>query len=142
MLSLFSILTISKKVQSDKESPKENIYGPDVGLGLLKKSNDCRKALQPNSQFFAKIRARVMGQPLPILDTFKSNRTIYLSLSNTKIIPGIRKGIVGACLGEIRRITIPPNYAYDDEQVDGLFPPGSSWVVDIEVVEVLDSVAL
>jgi len=62
---------------------------------------------------------------------------MYFKVNDSHFIKGFNLGLRGACEGEIRRITIPPELAYGDESVDGLFGSKSTWIIDAEVLEVL-----
>ncbi|OHS95021.1 hypothetical protein TRFO_10729 [Tritrichomonas foetus] len=62
---------------------------------------------------------------------------MYFKVNNTEFIKGFNLGLRGACQGEIRRITIPPELAYKGEKVEGLFGPHSTWIVDAEIIEII-----
>lgn len=114
-------------------------YVPDIKLGIIKQAKKCVNVVTKDSLIYCHITAKVQGQALPIVDTKKTGKTIYFRMNSQQVIPGIRKGLVGACQGETRRITIPPNLAYGGKYVDGLFPPDATWIADIEIVDVIDS---
>ena len=86
---------------------------------------------------YAHIVARVEGKPDPIFDTYKTNKPLYFKANDAHFISGFNLGLRGACEGEIRRITIPPELAYKGEHVNGLFDPYSTWIVDAEILEVI-----
>jgi FKBP-type peptidyl-prolyl cis-trans isomerase len=60
-------------------------------------------------------------------------------MASKRVIPGLSKGLLGGCRGEIQRVTIPPALAYGEGSVDGLFPPDSTWIADVEIVDIVDS---
>ena len=112
-------------------------YQPDVRIGIKKKAPICKQIVDENSHVFCHIVAQVVGQAIPLVNTYTTGQMASLKMNSPSIIRGIRKGLIGACQGEIRKITIPPGYAYKESYIDGLFPPDSSWYVEIEVVEVM-----
>ena len=112
-------------------------YQPDVRIGIKKKAPQCLQVVDENSHIFCHIVAQVVGQAIPLVNTYTTGQMASLKMNSPSIIQGIRKGLLGACQGEIRKITIPPGYAYGEAFIDGLFPPDSSWYVEIEIVEVM-----
>ena len=113
-------------------------YVSDIKLGILKRVDKCKSVVTRDSLVYCHVVARVLGHAAPIIDTH-GGKPLYFRASSRNVIPGLTKGIIGACKGEIRRITIPPALSYGEESVDGLFPPASSWVADVEIVDVVDS---
>jgi FK506-binding protein 2 len=106
-------------------------------IGIKKEVFPCRKQIEDNDYVYAHVVARVEGREAPVVDTYKAGKPMYFMVNNSEFIAGFNLGMRGACEGEIRRITIPPELAYRGESVDGLFGPRSSWVVDAEILEVL-----
>jgi len=49
------------------------------------------------------------------------------------VVSGLDQGILGMCVGEKRRVTVPPTLGYGDEEVDGI-PPKSTLVFEYELV--------
>lgn len=128
------LLTFSTFVAAVSDKP----YVSDIRLGIVKRSDNCRSVVTEGSSIYCHLSARILGHAAPIIDTH-GKRPLYIRTSSEHVIPGLRKGLIGACKGEIRRITIPPSLAYGDTAVDGLFPSGSSWVVDVEIIDIVDS---
>ena len=121
-------------------SYNEDDYQPDIKVGILKKAGDrCKIVINENTLVYAHVEVRIADQPLPIISTYKTGDPIYFKMSSSNIIPGFKKALLGACKGEIRRVTIPPNLAYESESVDGLFLPYSTFIATVEIVEILDS---
>lgn len=116
----------------------ETAYEPGIKIGTLKQPKVCKKIVTKTCLVYCHVIGRVVGQSLPMVDTYKQGKPIHFKMTNKKVVPGIINGLLGACLGETRQITIPPNLAYQDDFVDGVFPPGSSWIAQIEIVNVVD----
>ena len=54
------------------------------------------------------------------------------------MIKGWDEGIVGMCVGEKRKLTVPPELAYGDRGVGDVIPGGATLVFDIELIDLLD----
>ena len=57
-------------------------------------------------------------------------------MGQKKIIAGMDRGLIGTCIGERRRITIPPHLAYGKEGVDDKIPPDSTLVFYIKLLNI------
>merc|ERR1712216_504171 len=61
-------------------------------------------------------------------------------LGNAKYIKGWAKGLRGMCVGEIRKLIIPPEFGYGEQGIshDGkvIIPGGATLIFDIELLEI------
>jgi hypothetical protein len=120
-------------------SVSDTPYKPDIKVGIIKRADKCSHVVTETCLVYCHFVATIEGQPVPIIDTKRTGKPISFRMASKRIIPGIAKGLLGACRGEMRRITIPPALAYGEGSIDGLFPPDSTWIADVEVVDVVDS---
>lgn len=54
------------------------------------------------------------------------------------MIKGWDQGLLDMCVGEKRRLTIPPELAYGDKGFDTLIPPGSTIIFDTELIKIVE----
>lgn len=108
-------------------------------IGITHRAKTCKKFIEDDDMVYANVVARVEGNNEPIFSTYTDNKPLYFRSSDNHFIEGFNAGIRGACEGETRRITIPPEMAYKGEGIDGLFEPHSTWIVDVEVLEIIRS---
>ena len=56
------------------------------------------------------------------------------TLGAGQVIKGWDQGLVGACVGEVRKLQIPPSLGYGDAGAGGLIPGGATLIFDTEVM--------
>ncbi|XP_033998239.1 peptidyl-prolyl cis-trans isomerase FKBP10-like [Trematomus bernacchii] len=67
--------------------------------------------------------------------SYKRNSTYNTYIGKRYVIPGMDKALHGLCIGEKKRITIPPHMAYGEEGVVDLIPGSAVLVFDIHVID-------
>jgi peptidylprolyl isomerase len=56
-----------------------------------------------------------------------------------QVIPGWEQGVLGMTVGEVRKLTIPPDLAYGSSGAGGVIPPNATLIFTIELLEVSDA---
>uniref|UniRef100_H2YF82 peptidylprolyl isomerase n=1 Tax=Ciona savignyi TaxID=51511 RepID=H2YF82_CIOSA len=67
--------------------------------------------------------------------SYQRNRTYDTYVGFKRVIPGMELGLLGACMGERRVITLPPHLAYGEPGIGKNIPPSASLVFDIEILD-------
>ena len=91
-------------------------------------------------------RRAVEGEPLQfVIGKFQLHNYIRISnniLGKRKVILGWDQGLIGKCVHDKLRLTIPPQLAYgEDGDKDGIIPPGATLMFDVEIINVEDGEA-
>eukprot|EP00794_Sanderia_malayensis_P016676 gene16676-18368_t len=68
----------------------------------------------------------------------KRNEPFVITLGHGMVIPGWEKGLQGMCVGEQRKLTIPPELAYGEQGIGDLIPGGSTLVFDVQMMDITD----
>uniref|UniRef100_F7ALX0 peptidylprolyl isomerase n=1 Tax=Equus caballus TaxID=9796 RepID=F7ALX0_HORSE len=67
--------------------------------------------------------------------SYSRNHTYNTYVGQGYIIPGMDQGLQGACVGERRRITIPPHLAYGENGTGDKIPGSAVLVFDVHVID-------
>lgn len=67
--------------------------------------------------------------------THSFGKTYNVILGNGQVVIGMDEGLMGMCVGEKRRLVIPPHLAYGERGVDGEVPGSAVLVFDVEMID-------
>ncbi|XP_071323848.1 peptidyl-prolyl cis-trans isomerase FKBP10 isoform X1 [Trachinotus anak] len=71
----------------------------------------------------------------PFDSSYQRNSTYNTYIGMGYVIRGMDKALQGLCIGEKRRVTVPPHMAYGEEGVGDLIPGSAVLVFDIHVID-------
>jgi len=57
-----------------------------------------------------------------------------VTLGTRQVVPGFEQGLTGMCVGEKRKVSIPPDLAYGSKGVPGTIPPRSTLIFTLELM--------
>ncbi|KAJ3300042.1 Peptidyl-prolyl cis-trans isomerase fpr2 [Borealophlyctis nickersoniae] len=142
-LALVVALVVILAVSATKEPPKK------LQIGVKKRipAEDC-KMKSKNGGVFQDDTFRLYEHLLAMHYTgtlfsngekFDSsldrNQPFEFTLGNGQVIKGWDQGLLDMCVGEKRKLVIPPNMAYGDRST-GPIPAGSTLVFEVELLEI------
>ncbi|XP_072417308.1 peptidyl-prolyl cis-trans isomerase FKBP10-like isoform X2 [Chiloscyllium punctatum] len=67
--------------------------------------------------------------------SYSRNHTYDTYIGMGYVISGLDQGLLGACMGEIRRVVIPPHLAYGQDGVANKIPPSAVLVFDVHIID-------
>merc|ERR1712126_111323 len=71
--------------------------------------------------------------------SYNRQRPIDFILGSRQVIQGWDEGLLGACIGERRRLVIPPALGYGDKGAGEVIPPGATLVFTVHLVNIEDT---
>ncbi|GAM25085.1 hypothetical protein SAMD00019534_082600 [Acytostelium subglobosum LB1] len=87
------------------------------------------------------LRIHYTGSLLDNGEKFDSSRDrgtpFEFTLGSGQVIKGWDQGLMGMCVGEKRKLTIPPNLGYGAQGAGGKIPGNAYLVFDTELVEII-----
>ncbi|XP_017294801.1 peptidyl-prolyl cis-trans isomerase FKBP10 [Kryptolebias marmoratus] len=67
--------------------------------------------------------------------SYQRNSTYNTYIGMGYVIPGMDQALLGVCIGERRRVIIPPHLAYGEQGAGDVIPPSAVLVFDVHVVD-------
>ncbi|KAI7898553.1 FK506-binding protein 2B [Cokeromyces recurvatus] len=64
------------------------------------------------------------------------NQPFVFKLGQGQVIQGWDQGLVGMCIGEKRKLVIPPHMGYGDRGAGGVIPGGATLVFEVELLDI------
>jgi FKBP-type peptidyl-prolyl cis-trans isomerase len=111
-----------------------------VSVEVLKTGKEgCRQAKNGDSLQMHYDGALADGTPFD--SSYKRGQPLPFTLGSRQVIQGWEQGSVGMCVGEVRRLTIPPSLGYGSRGAGGVIPPDATLVFKTELVGITNAEA-
>ncbi|XP_054846758.1 peptidyl-prolyl cis-trans isomerase FKBP14 [Eublepharis macularius] len=110
---------------------------PEVKLEILHKPFICKRKTKLGDMLLVHYEGYFEKDGSLFHSTHKYNngQPTWFTLGINEVIKGWDKGLVGMCIGEKRKLTVPPSLGYGKEG-KGKIPPESTLIFNIELLEI------
>lgn len=118
---------LSVAVANEQEEPQLEIHNTF-------KPETCDRKAKSTDVLTLHYKGYIQGSDQVFDSSYERNEPFTFQLGIGQVILGWEKGLVGSCLGERRRLVIPPHLGYGQAKHDQI-PPGSTLIFDIEILK-------
>jgi FK506-binding protein 14 len=108
-----------------------------VEIHHLFKPEHCDRKAKRTDVLTLHYNGYIQGSDTIFDSSYERNEPLTFQLGIGQVIRGWEKGLVGVCVGEKRKLVIPPQLGYGNAKHDQV-PPGSTLVFDIELLKIAD----
>lgn len=104
-------------------------------IGVLKKVADCTRKARNGDTVGVHYTGKL--EDGTVFDSSVQRGTpIEFPLGVGRVIPGWDQGILGMCIGEKRKLTIPPHLGYGSAGAGNVIPPDATLIFTTELVSI------
>jgi len=108
-----------------------------VQVEIMEESKECSRMIEGVGEKVAYHYRGYFPDTNKDFDTsYKRGAPWRFQMGRRHVIPGVEKGLMGACVGEKRRIIIPPALAYGPNGDGGVIPPDATIAFEIDIFEI------
>jgi len=134
-LCLFLAASVSLVLANEEIRPSglkiEHVSRPDA----------CEKTAENGNQLTMHYTGTLQSDGTKFDSSVDRNEPFKFQLGVGQVIKGWDEGIVGMCVGEKRKLTVPPELGYGDQGAGDVIPGGATLVFDIELIDTEDGPA-
>merc|ERR1712012_1047871 len=128
-LCLFLAVSVSLVLANEEIRPSglkiEHVSRPDA----------CEKTAENGNQLTMHYTGTLHADGKKFDSSVDRNEPFKFQLGVGQVIKGWDEGIVGMCVGEKRKLTVPPELAYGEQGAGDVIPGSATLVFDIELID-------
>ena len=106
-------------------------------IEIVSKPTECEKFVTKGQKLSIHYTGKLENGE--VFDTsHRLNQIVEFQIGNGEVMKEWDEGILGMCIGEIRKLIIPSHLAYGDRGIPGSIPGGATLYFDIELLGIQD----
>lgn len=133
LLAILSIVTLVQVVNCSSSS--EETLESGLKIHYTFKPEVCERKSQATDVLTLHYKGQLEGSDQVFDSSYERNEPFTFQLGIGHVILGWEKGLIGVCVGEKRRLIVPPELGYGEAKHDQI-PPKSTLVFDIEILKI------
>ncbi|KAI9009586.1 hypothetical protein BC832DRAFT_375859 [Gaertneriomyces semiglobifer] len=133
------LLVVAMATAGCAESDKSNRAPPtQLQIGVKKRipEAECKMKSQRGDQLSMHYVGTLYSNGKQFDSSVDRGQPFDFTLGQGQVIKGWDQGLMGMCIGEKRRLVIPPHMAYGERGAGGSIPPQSTLVFETELLDI------
>ncbi|XP_040197114.1 peptidyl-prolyl cis-trans isomerase FKBP11 [Rana temporaria] len=130
-LFLLLLLSSSALIWADTEE-EESDNGTDLSIETVEKPESCVDQVEMGDSIQLHYTGRL--EDGRVIDSSLSRDPLVVILGKKQVIPGLEKSLLGMCVGEKRKVVIPPSLAYGKRGYPPSIPGNAVLQFETEVI--------
>jgi len=130
------ILLISLVHCIEEEEIKEKDQKDSVRVGVLHRPETCERKTKKGDTLKIHYTGTLASDGSKFDSSVDRGTPFSFKLGQGSVIKGWDQGLRGMCVGEKRRLTIPPSLGYGDRGAGGKIPGGATLVFETELIAI------
>ena len=137
LLFSFLIFIATFSFVSAKECEGENLPPNEkLRVGVRSRPDSCPIKTQKGDKLSMHYTGKLYSNCEKFDSSLDRNQPFEFTLGAGMVIAGWDQGLLGMCIGEKRKLTIPSNMGYGDRGAGGMIPGGATLVFDVELLDI------
>ncbi|KAI8991089.1 FK506-binding protein 2B [Mycotypha africana] len=130
--SFLIISAMAAAVTALKEAPST------LQVGILKRvpPEQCKQKSSNGDQLSMNYIGTLFDTGAKFDSSYDRNEAFTFTLGRGQVIQGWDRGLVGMCVGEKRKLVIPPSMGYGERGAGNVIPPNAALVFEVQLVDI------
>lgn len=107
-----------------------------IGITTKIPEEECTEKSKSGDTISVDYRGTFLESGAEFDGSYKRDKPFTFKLGAGQVIKGWDQGLIDMCIGEIRKLTVPPSLAYGDQGAGGVIPGGATLVFDVILREI------
>ncbi|XP_022257869.1 peptidyl-prolyl cis-trans isomerase FKBP2-like isoform X2 [Limulus polyphemus] len=117
--------------------PAETQENNELEMGVIKKPEKCDRSSRTGDILSVHYRGS-LDDGTEFDSSYDQKEPFQFQLGTGQVIKGWDQGLISMCVGEQRRLTIPPHFGYGDSGAGERIPPNATLIFEVELLEIKD----
>lgn len=112
----------------------------DLDIEVIEKPEKCERSAKKGDMLAMHYKGR-LDDGTEFDSSYERSEPFRFQLGIGQVIKGWDQGLADMCIGEKRRLTIPPHLGYGDAGAGDRIPPKATLIFEVELLEIEDGPA-